>query len=329
MSQVPIKDAIPREELLDSGHLACPGCGAALAMRMVLKALGERTIVALPACCWSIIAGPWPQSSLHVPLYHTAFETGASVASGIKAALLARGDTETTVMAWAGDGGTFDIGLQALSGAAERNEDILYCCYDNEAYMNTGIQRSSATPWGAWTTTTPAGHPETHPKKDILAILAAHRVPYAASATIAYPGDLVEKVRKAKAVRGTRFLHILAPCPPGWKVGDDETIALGRMAVRSRVFPLLEVVGGERWRFTVDHPGDPVEPYLRRQGRFRHLTHEQICAIQAEVDARWRVLERRVQPGPEGAAPAPEERPLPPGEAHDVPPLAHELYPTG
>ena len=288
-------DAIPRTELLESGHLACPGCGAALAMRLVLKALGEKTIVTLPACCWSIIAGPWPQSSLRVPLFHTAFETGASVASGIKAALLARGDTETTVIAWAGDGGTFDIGLQALSGAAERNEDILYFCYDNEAYMNTGIQRSSATPFGAWTTTTPGDHWKVHPKKDILAILAAHRIPYAASATVAYPEDLIAKVRKAQAVRGTRFLHLLAPCPPGWKSEDDATIALGRMAVRSRIFPLVEIENGERWTLTFDPPPEPVDGYLRRQGRFRHLTAEGIAAIQQQVDARWASLQRRVE----------------------------------
>ncbi|OGF17567.1 MAG: 2-ketoisovalerate ferredoxin oxidoreductase [Candidatus Eisenbacteria bacterium RBG_16_71_46] len=297
MSQHLIKDLIPREELLDSGHLACPGCGAALAMRMVLKGLGENTIVALPACCWSIIAGPWPQSSLHVPLYHTAFETGASVASGIKAALVARGDTETTVMAWAGDGGTFDIGLQALSGAAERNEDFIYCCYDNEAYMNTGIQRSSATPWGAWTTTTPAAHPEAHPKKDILSILAAHGIPYAATATIAHPDDLIAKIRKAKGIRGTRFIHILAPCPPGWKAGDDETIALARMAVKARVFPLLEVEAGQRWRITLDPPREPVGPYLRKQGRFRHLSDADIAQIQELVDRRWETLERRVRDG--------------------------------
>jgi pyruvate/2-oxoacid:ferredoxin oxidoreductase beta subunit len=184
MSQVMIREFVPQTELLDSGHLACPGCGAPLAMRMVLKELGEKTVVVLPACCWSIIAGPYPQSSLHVPLYHTAFETGAAVASGISAALDARGDTDTTVMVWAGDGGTFDIGLQALSGAAERNENFMYVCYDNEAYMNTGIQRSSATPWGAWTTTTPASEPQSTRKKDILAIMAAHRIPYAATASL-------------------------------------------------------------------------------------------------------------------------------------------------
>jgi len=268
-----------------------------MAMNLVLKALGPKTIVTLPACCWSIIAGPWPQSSLKVPLFHTAFETGGAVASGIKAGLEARGDSETTVIAWAGDGGTFDIGLQALSGAAERNEDIIYCCYDNEAYMNTGIQRSSATPWGAWTTTTPAGQPEAQPKKDIVAILAAHRIPYAATASVAYPVDLIEKVKKAKDIRGTRFLHILSPCPPGWKTGNDVTIELAREAVENRVFPLMEVENGQKWRFTVDHPGDPVEPYIRAQGRFRHLTDEQIETIQGEVDARWEVLEKRVRHG--------------------------------
>jgi pyruvate/2-oxoacid:ferredoxin oxidoreductase beta subunit len=297
MSQVVIKDIVSDKGLLRSGHLACPGCGGAVAMKLVLNTLGPQTMVVLPACCWSIIAGPYPQSSLDVPLLHVAFETGAASASGVKAALQARGDTETTVLVWAGDGGTFDIGLQALSGAAERNEDIIYVCYDNEAYMNTGIQRSSATPWGAWTTTTPAGHPESNPKKDILAIMAAHRIPYAASAAVSHPVDLVEKVKKAKALRGTRFLHILSPCPPGWKSADEESIQLARMAVASRVFPLVEVEGGERWRFTTEHPGDPVAPYLKMQGRFRHLTDEQIAGIQSEVSARWESLRRRVEAG--------------------------------
>jgi pyruvate/2-oxoacid:ferredoxin oxidoreductase beta subunit len=297
MSQVMIKDRVPRQELMASGHLACPGCGGTIAMRLVLKELGPRTIVVLPACCWSVIAGPWPQSSLGVPLYHTAFETGAAVASGVRAALDMRGDTDTTVLVWAGDGGTFDIGLQALSGAAERNENILYVCYDNEAYMNTGIQRSSATPWGAWTTTTPAAHPQSTKKKDILSIMAAHRIPYAATASPAYPVDLLDKVRKAKSLRGMRFLHILAPCPPGWKYSDEQSIELGRMAVENRVFPLLEVEHGHHWRFTVDHAGDPVEPYIRAQGRFRHLGDDQIAAVQDQIDARWELLENRVRNG--------------------------------
>jgi len=297
MSQIQIKDKIPQQELMASGHVACPGCGGALAMRLVLKALGPKTMISLPACCWTIISGPWPQSALGVPLLHTAFETTAATAAGIRAALDMQGDKETTVLAWAGDGGTFDIGIQALSGAAERNDDILYVCYDNEAYMNTGIQRSSATPWGAWTTTTPVATPKSHPKKDMIGILAAHRIPYAATATVGHPVDLIEKVLKAKATRGTKFLHVLAPCPPGWRVADEETIELARMAVRTRVFPLYEVENGQRWRFTLDHPGDPVEPYIRRQGRFRHLTPEQIRHIQSEVDARWETLKRRVEYG--------------------------------
>jgi pyruvate/2-oxoacid:ferredoxin oxidoreductase beta subunit len=295
MSQVMISDRVPPHELMASGHLACPGCAAPLAMRLVLKALGPQTIVVMPACCWSVIAGPWPQSSLTVPLYHTAFETGAATASGIRAALDMRGDRDTTVMVWAGDGGTFDIGLQALSGAAERNEDILYCCYDNEAYMNTGVQRSSATPRGAWTSTTPASHPQASPKKDIVAVLAAHRIPYIATATVAYPLDLIEKVAKAKRIRGTRFLHILSPCPPGWKFPDEASIDLARMAVRCGVFPLLEIEDGVRWQWTMNgEPPEPVEPYLRRQGRFDHLTPDQIAAIQSEVSARLRWIERQV-----------------------------------
>lgn len=295
MSQIEIKNIVPQQELLDSGHLACPGCGASLAMRMVLKELGEKTIVVLPACCWSIIAGPYPQSSLHVPLYHTAFETAGAVASGVRAALDIRGDTETTVMAWAGDGGTFDIGLQALSGAAERNENFLYVTYDNEAYMNTGIQRSSATPWGAWTTTTPYDNPQSTKKKDILSIMAAHRIPYAATASTAYPEDLLAKVRKARDTQGTRFLHILSPCPPGWKTPDEMTVELGRRAVQNRVFPLLEIEDGMRWRFTMESTGDPVEPYIRAQGRFKHLEDEDIARIQEDVDARYEYLQRMVR----------------------------------
>jgi pyruvate/2-oxoacid:ferredoxin oxidoreductase beta subunit len=290
VSQVLIRERVPARELMTSGHLACPGCGGALAMRMVLKELGENTVVVVPACCWSIIAGPFPQSSLRVPLYHTAFATGAAVASGIRAALDLRGDADTTVMVWAGDGGTFDIGLQALSGAAERNENIIYCCYDNEAYMNTGIQRSSATPWGAWTSTTPAAQPQSTPKKDMLGILAAHGIPYAATASVAYPVDLLAKVRRAKEARGTRFLHILAPCPPGWKFPDEESIELARLAVQTRIFPLVEVEDGTRWRVTVDHTGEPVAEYLRRQGRFRHLTQADMQEAQARVDARWDAL---------------------------------------
>ncbi len=297
MSQIVIKDRIPERELMTSGHLACPGCGGALAMRLVLKAMGPQTVVVLPACCWSIIAGPFPQSSLRVPLYHTAFETGAAVASGVRAALDMRGETETKVMVWAGDGGTFDIGLQALSGAAERGEDFLYFCYDNEAYMNTGVQRSSATPWGAWTTTTPVEQPQSTAKKDMLAIMAAHRIAYAATASVGYPVDLIEKVQKAMAMRGTRFIHILAPCPPGWKFADEQSIELARLAVESRVFPLVEVEDGDRWTLTPAEAATDADAalakYIGAQGRFRHLKPEQVEQIRRNVDERWQRMEKQ------------------------------------
>ena len=297
MSQIVIKDRIPREELMASGHLACPGCGGSLAMRLVLKALGPGTMITLPACCWNILSEPATQSALGVPHLHMAPGATAATASGIRAALDVRGDTETTVLAWADVAGTADAGLQALSGAAERNEDILCICQDNEACMNVGIRDAPTAPRGAGTMAMPTGTPRSHPSKDLIGILAAHRIPYAATCTVAHPVDLIEKVQKAAAFRGTKFLHLLAPCPPGWKVSSEETIDLARQAVRTRVFPLFEVENGQRWRFTVDHPGDPVEPYFRRQGRFGNLTSEQVRRLQSEVDAHWERLKRRVEAG--------------------------------
>lgn len=288
---------LPERELMGSGHLGCQGCGGALAMRYALKALGEKTIVVIPACCWTIIAGPFPYTSLKVPVLHTAFETAAVAASGVRAALDIQGDTETTVLAWAGDGGTFDIGLQSLSGAAERNENIIYICYDNEAYMNTGIQRSGATPFLAWTTTTPEKTPKGEPKKDIMAIMVAHRIPYAATATIAYPDDFIRKVQKAKSIYGTKFLHVLAPCPPGWKAPSEWAVKLSRLAVQTRVFPLYEVEDGER--YILNEPKEdgalPVSEYLKLQGRFSHLTEKDIQAIQDLIDSRWQRLMRQVR----------------------------------
>jgi pyruvate/2-oxoacid:ferredoxin oxidoreductase beta subunit len=281
---------IPEPELLMPGHLGCQGCGAALAMRYVLKALGEKTIVVLPACCWSIIAGPFPYSAIRVPLLHTAFETAAVTAAGIRASLDIMGDKETTVMAWAGDGGTFDIGLQALSGTAERNDDILYVCYDNEAYMNTGIQRSSATPFGAWTATTPKVKRQF--KKDIMQIMAAHRIPYAATASVAYPDDLVQKVKKAKDIEGTRFLHLLSPCPPGWKISSELSVKMARLAVLTKVFPLLEIEDGVTYRLAPISNPAPLEEYLRLQGRFRNLDDDSVTLIRERIEEKWAFLER-------------------------------------
>ncbi len=285
---------LPIEELMHSGHLACQGCGATLAMRYALKALGQKTVLCVPACCWSVIDGPFPYSTLDVPVFHCAFETAASSASGVKAGLEMVGDTETTVVAWGGDGGTFDIGIQALSGAAERNEDILYVCYDNEAYMNTGIQRSSATPYGAWTTTTPAKQFKNRPKKDIDAILAAHRIPYIATASVGYPEDLFKKAKKAKEIKGTKFLHIYAPCPSGWKSRPEDTVKLSRMVVQNAIFPLYEIENGEKYSLSIKlREKKPIVDYLRLQGRFRHLAEADIQYMQGEVDRNWERLLKR------------------------------------
>jgi pyruvate/2-oxoacid:ferredoxin oxidoreductase beta subunit len=288
---------LPDIEVMEPGHLGCGGCGAALAMRLALKALGPRTILVIPACCWSVIDGPSPHSAAGVPIMHTPFASAAAAASGVRAALDRKGDTETTVCAWAGDGGTFDIGIQALSAAAERNENILYVCYDNEAYMNTGVQRSSATPLGAWTTTTPASHPKTQPKKDLAAIMAAHGVPYVATATVAYPDDLVDKLRRAQAMRGLRFLHVLSPCPPGWRIPSEDAIRVGRLAVAARVFPLFEVIDGRIWRITVRPPEVPLEDYLRDQGRFHFLLDDPAAleAARQHVERRWAALLERAR----------------------------------
>jgi pyruvate/2-oxoacid:ferredoxin oxidoreductase beta subunit len=289
-----MKLSIPEEELMSPGHLACQGCGATMAMRYVLKALGRKTVVCIPACCWAVIDGPFPHSSLSVPIFHCAFETAASTAAGVKAGLEMVGDKETTVLAWAGDGGTFDIGLQALSGAAERNDDFIYVCYDNEAYMNTGIQRSSATPYGAWTTTTPVKHFKVRPKKDIVGILAAHGIPYIATASVAYPEDLVKKARKAKDIKGTRFLHIYAPCPSGWKSRPEDTVKLARLAVQTGIFPLFEITDGETTTMSLKiEKRKPIDDYVRLQGRFRHLKENEVAAMQAEVDRKYEKLLKR------------------------------------
>jgi len=288
---------LPIEENMSPGHLACQGCGAGIAMRVTLKALGKNAVLTFPACCWTVIDGPFPYSSVEVPLLHTAFETTAAAAAGIKAAMNVLGNKDTIVAGWAGDGGTFDIGLQALSGAAERNDDVFYFCYDNEAYMNTGIQRSGATPYGAWTTTTPVNHYKKESKKSIDDIVSAHKVPYHATASVAYPEDLLKKILKAKEIKGFKFIHILAPCPPGWKSKPEHTVKLARLAVQTGVFPLYEVESGV-YKQTIRTPKrKPVEEYLKLQGRFRHLTEDDVKSIQEMVDQRYAELEERFNKG--------------------------------
>ncbi len=284
-------------EWMCSGHVGCAGCGAAVAMRFFLKAMGEKTILVVPACCWSVIAGPYPQSALKVPVIHAAFETGGATASGVRAALDMRGDTETTVVTWAGDGGTFDIGFQALSGAVERNENFIYVCYDNEAYMNTGIQRSSSTPYGAWTTTTPGRDWKKMRKKNIVEALVAHRIPYAATASIAYPEDLIRKAEKARSMKGSRFLHIFASCPTGWRIPSEMSVKIARMAVQTNIFPLYEVEDGVRYTINYRPKEYLVREYFRLQGRFRHLKEEDLDQIQGMVDEDWRLLLRKAGGG--------------------------------
>ena len=285
---------IPEVEHMTSGHVACPGCGASLSMRLALKGLGKPTALVVPACCWGVIAGAWPQTALDVPFYNTAFETTGATISGLKAAYRKRGMEDVCVVGWAGDGGTYDIGIQALSGAAERNEDVVYVCYDNEAYMNTGIQRSGGTPLGAWTSTTPVRNPKSEPKKDLDEIMVAHRIPYLATATAAYPHDMVAKFKKARSIKGMRYIHLLSTCPPGWRTPENISVQLMRSAVLSNIFPLYEVENGEVFRQTViPDEVEPVDKYLRLQGRFKHLTQEDVKAFQSQVKARFKRLKKR------------------------------------
>jgi pyruvate/2-oxoacid:ferredoxin oxidoreductase beta subunit len=287
---------IPEDELLTSGNVACAGCGASLSMRLALKGLGKPTVLAVPACCWTIIPGAWPLSIMDVPFFHCAFETTAATISGIKAAYRKRGMDDICVVGWAGDGGTFDIGIQALSGTAERNDDVLYVCYDNEAYMNTGIQRSGATPIGSWTTTTPVKNPKSEQKKDIDAIMIAHKIPYLATATAAYPHDMIAKFKKARSIKGTRFIHLFAACPTGWRMPENLSIKVMRLAVLSNIFPLYEVENGETYRQTV-LPDEiiPVDEYMHLQGRFRHLTDEDVKEFQKMVDKRFEHLREKFE----------------------------------
>jgi pyruvate/2-oxoacid:ferredoxin oxidoreductase beta subunit len=285
---------IPEDEFMASGNLACAGCAASLSMRLALKGLGKPTVLVIPACCWTIIPGAWPLTAMDVPVFQAAFETTGATISGIKAAYRKRGMDDICVVGWAGDGGTFDIGLQALSGAAERNDDVIYVCYDNEAYMNTGIQRSGGTPQGAWTTTTPVKNPKSEPKKDIDEIMAAHRIPYLATATAAYPHDLIAKFKKARSIQGMRFIHLLSACPTGWRVPENLSIEVMRLAVLSSIFPLYEVEDGEIYRQTVI-PDDiiPVDRYIHLQGRFRHMTDEDVKEFQKAVDNGYERLKQR------------------------------------
>lgn len=287
---VTIKE-LPKEEYLLKGHAACAGCGPAVSLRHLYKALGNKVMMMVPACCTTVIQGPYPYTSFAVPLQNILFESAAAAASGVVAALKQRKINDVTVVSWAGDGGTVDIGIQALSGAAERGTDFIYICYDNEAYGNTGMQRSGATPYGAWTTTTPSGKRER--KKDMPLIMAAHKIPYVATACTSYPLDFINKLRKAREIRGTKYIHLLAPCPTGWRCDSSKTIELGRLAVLSGLWVLYEIENG---RFKLNSPSDrlvdktkrkPVKEYFAPQGRFRGLSADDAERIQKWIDEDW------------------------------------------
>ena len=297
------KNLVSTKEFVAEGHSFCIGCGEVLAIRLACKALGENVILNMPTGCAEICTTPLPVTSWRVPWMHTLFENAAATISGVEAGLkilmekgkIPERDIFTVVMA--GDGATSDIGVQALSGAMERGHNFLYICLDNEAYMNTGIQRSSATPYGASTTTAPAGKlsiGQTTWKKDMVALAVAHNIPYAATACPSYPFDLMNKVKKGAEVKGPAYIHILSPCPTGWRCPSNITIEIGRLAVETGIFPIYEVENG-CYRLNIDRPTlKPIEEYTKPQGRFRHLPDEEIRKIQERVNEEYRKLKAKV-----------------------------------
>ncbi|MET9311806.1 thiamine pyrophosphate-dependent enzyme [Kribbella sp. NPDC003505] len=287
-----------RTNSLTMGHRACQGCGEALGARYVLdavmRAAGSRAVTVNATGCLEVFSTPYPESSWRVAWLHSLFGNAPAVATGVAAALKAKGRTDVRVVGQGGDGGTVDIGMACLSGMFERNDDVLYVCYDNGGYMNTGVQRSGATPHGAVTTTTPAGN-SFGQGKSLPLIAMAHRIPYVATATVADLRDLEYKVTKAMGYHGARYLHVLVPCPLGWRTASDETIRIARLATETGIFPVFEAVDGEVTDVTRIRRLRPVVDYLRPQGRFAHLfgdtpRDDVISRIQAEADRTVRTF---------------------------------------
>lgn len=286
------------DEELFYGHKACQGCGAGIVARLAMKILGDKTIVVLPASCISSVTTIYPQMSFLTNSMTSSFPATGAVLSGISAACKSKGLNDVNVLGLAGDGGTADIGIQALSGAVERGNDFIYICYDNEAYMNTGIQRSSLTPYGAWTTTTPTNDGalgETKFKKNLFEIMMAHRIPYCATASVGYPFDFINKVTKAKKIKGPKFIHVLSPCPTGWGFDTDKTVEIGKLAVQTGLWYLAEYEKG-KIRINIEPKSfKPISEYLGGQKRFRHLNKGDFEVIEKHRDREWKALKNLVE----------------------------------
>jgi len=287
------------DELFAPGHRTCAGCGSVLAARHLLKATGKDVIICESTGCLEVTSTQYPLTAWKVPWIHVVFENAASVATGVKAALEAQGNDHTKVIAFGGDGGMVDIGFGAVSGAMERNDDIMIITYDNEAYANTGIQRSGATPFGASTTTTPSGKVSIGKnawKKNVPMIAVAHGVKYVACASIAYPQDLQKKIQKAMSIKGARYMHIHTPCPIGWGFDSSKTIEVARLAVQTGMWVLYEIEDG-KFKKTMNPELKPVGEYLNMQKRFKHLKDKEIKIIQDRIHAAWKELDNLERSG--------------------------------
>jgi pyruvate ferredoxin oxidoreductase beta subunit len=292
----------PKDNQFVSGHRACQGCAEALAVRLVHQILGRNTIVASATGCMEIISSSYPDTAWSVPWIHIAFENGAAVASGVEAGLkvlMRKGripKRKINIVGMGGDGATADIGLQSLSGAMERGHNMIYICYDNEAYMNTGIQRSSSTPFGATTTTSPSGSQSIGQqtwKKNVPMIMASHGIPYVATASPSYPMDMVKKIEKAAKVKGPAYIHMYACCPTGWRMKPELAISIGRLAVQTGAFPLYEIENGKLSITQKVEKFRPLKEYLKPQGRFRHLDDATIEDIEKRIQEEYRKLQNR------------------------------------
>ncbi|MEM1627938.1 MAG: 3-methyl-2-oxobutanoate dehydrogenase subunit beta [Desulfurococcaceae archaeon] len=279
------------------GDSACPGCPIPIAWKVLSAVFEEKMILVIPACCSSVIIGMYPGQSLKASVVHVPFASAAAVASGIVESLKRRNINDIQVIVWAGDGGTADIGLATLSGAIERNHDMIYIMYDNEAYMNTGIQRSSSTPKGAWTTTTPLIG-KTEQKKDVAKIVIAHNTPYVATASIGYPHDFYNKLIRARNIEGFKFIQLHAPCPVGWRFDPRYTVKVAQLAVETGLWILYEYMHG---KITLSGPSKPyidetrrkpIELYLKIQGRFRSIEPSLIKEIKEYVDSNWEWIKK-------------------------------------